>query len=117
MIKPQVSLTKRQYNLYTCHTPNGSSTVDYVLVSESILYQVLYFRVSNCIPTLSDTHCKLEWELLAKYKQENISNDNILHPMSPNYIWGDESAVRYTMALGSDEIQNQYYSCSTVKQF
>jgi hypothetical protein len=56
---------------------------------------------------LSDTHCKLEWELLAKYKQENISYDNILHPMSPNYIWDDESAVRFTMALGSDEIQNQ----------
>ena len=37
--------------------------------------------------------------------------------MSPNYIWDDESAVRFTMALGSDEIQNQYYSCSTVKQF
>lgn len=27
--------------------------------------------------------------------------------MSPNYIWDDESAVRFTMALGSDEIQNQ----------
>ena len=56
---------------------------------------------------MSDKHCKLEWELLAKYKQENISNDNILHPMSPNYIWDDESAVCFTMALGSDEIQNQ----------
>ena len=50
---------------------------------------------------MSDTHCKLERELLAKYKQENISYDNILHP---NYIWGD---VRFTMTLGSDEIQNQ----------
>jgi hypothetical protein len=27
--------------------------------------------------------------------------------MSPNYIWDDESVVRFTMALGSDEIQNQ----------
>jgi hypothetical protein len=53
-----------------------------------------YILVSNFIPTLSDTHCKLEWELLAKYKQENISYDNILHP---NYIWGD---VRFTMTLG-----------------
>ena len=68
MIKLHVSLIKRQYNLYTCHTPNGSSTVDYVLVSESILDQILYFRILNCIPTLSDKHCKLEWELLVKYK-------------------------------------------------
>jgi hypothetical protein len=75
------------FGSYTCDTPNGTCTVDYVLVSESILDQILYFRVSNFIPTLSDTHCKLEWGLLAKYKQENISYDNILHPMSPNYIW------------------------------
>jgi hypothetical protein len=68
MIKPHVSLIKRQYNLYTSHTPNGSSTVDYVLVSESILDQILYFRILNFIPTLSDKHCKLEWELLVKYK-------------------------------------------------
>jgi hypothetical protein len=52
----------------------------------SVLDQILYFTVSNFILILSDTHCKLEWELLAKYKQENISNDNILHPMSPNYM-------------------------------
>lgn len=57
------------FGRYTCHTQNGSSTVDYVLVSESIMDQILYFRVPNCIPTLSDTHCKLEWELPAKYKQ------------------------------------------------
>ena len=95
------------FGSYTCHAPNGSSTVDYVLVSNSILDQILYFRVSNFIPTLSDTHCKLEWELPAKYKQENISNDNILHPIFPTYIWDDESAVRFTMALGSDETQNQ----------
>ena len=52
----------------------------------SVLDQILYFTVSNFILILSDTHCKLEWELLANYKQENISNDNILHPMSPNYM-------------------------------
>ncbi|VDI68815.1 Hypothetical predicted protein, partial [Mytilus galloprovincialis] len=28
----------------TCYTPNGASTVDYVLVSESILNQILYMR-------------------------------------------------------------------------
>jgi hypothetical protein len=51
--------------MWLCPSPY----TNYVLVSESILDQILYFRVSNFIPTLSDTHCKLEWELLAKYKQ------------------------------------------------
>jgi hypothetical protein len=41
---------------YTCYTPNGASVVDYVMVSEGILDQVLYFKVTNFIPTLSDAH-------------------------------------------------------------
>ena len=92
---------------YTCHTPNGSSTVDYVILSESILDQILYFSVSNFIPTLSDTHCKIEWELLATYKQHNTSRNSFTHPMSPNFIWDDDSANHFAMALSSTDIQNQ----------
>ena len=36
--------------------------VDYVLVSENILEQI-FFHVSSFVPTLSDCHCKLEWEI------------------------------------------------------
>ena len=42
---------------YTCYTANGTSIVDYTLVSESILDQILYFNVNNFIPTISDCHC------------------------------------------------------------
>jgi hypothetical protein len=38
---------------YTYYTPNGASVVDYVMVSEGILDQVLYFKVTDFIPTLS----------------------------------------------------------------
>ena len=51
---------------YTCYTPNGASVVDYVLVSENILEQN-FFHVSSFVPTLSDSHCKLEWEISANY--------------------------------------------------
>lgn len=52
---------------FTCYTPNGASVVDYVIVSENILDQVLHFKISEFIPTLSDTHCKLEWTMSAHF--------------------------------------------------
>jgi hypothetical protein len=42
---------------YTCYTPNGCNTVDYAIVSENVLESILYFKVNNCLPTLSDCHC------------------------------------------------------------
>ncbi|XP_063442678.1 uncharacterized protein LOC134722974 [Mytilus trossulus] len=98
------------FGTYTCHTPNGSSTVDYVILSESILDQILYFKVSDFIPTLSDTHCKLEWEILATYKQENLFQDKNTHPLSPNFKWDDDSANNFLMALGSADIQTQLHN-------
>jgi hypothetical protein len=45
------------------------------MVSEGILDQVLYFKVTNFIPTLSDAHCKLEWTMSAKFvSQQKIDN-------------------------------------------
>ena len=41
--------------------------VDYVMVSEGIQDQVLHFKVTDFIPTLSDAHCKLEWTMSAYY--------------------------------------------------
>ena len=68
---------------YTCHTPNGSSTVDYVIVSEKFLDQVLFFRVTEFIPTLSDTHCKLEWAITARYKMTKSNNTVKFHQCPP----------------------------------
>ena len=35
------------------------STVDYLLASENIIDQILFFNISIFIPILSDFHCKL----------------------------------------------------------
>lgn len=55
------------FGKFTCYTPNGFSAVDYVLASESILNQIPFFKVSDFIPTLSDAHCKLSWNIYAKF--------------------------------------------------
>ena len=55
------------FGKFTCHKPTGSSLVDYVIVSEELLDNVLYFKVSDFIPNFSDCHCKLSFSLLVKY--------------------------------------------------
>jgi hypothetical protein len=65
------------FGSYTYYTPNGASVVDYVLVSENILEQ-FFFHVSSFVPTLSDCHCKLEWEISANYC---VSGEPTLAPL------------------------------------
>ena len=94
---------------FTCHTPNGSSVVDYVIVSENIFENILYFKIADFIPTLSDTHCKLEWSLSAKYKlvpDKTINQIINTKQISANYIWDDNSEHYFLTALASSDIQN-----------
>lgn len=93
---------------YTCYLqfPNGASVVHYVMVSEGILDEVLHFKVADFIPTLSDTHCKLEWTMSARY---NIQKDDIvsIHHMEPNFICSDDSSYKFQLAMCSSDIQNK----------
>jgi hypothetical protein len=72
------------FGSFTCFTPNGSSNVDYVIASEEILNDILYFRVSEFMPTLSDTHCKLSWAISARYKI--VKNSDWVNTHSLNQI-------------------------------
>lgn len=84
----------------------GNSIVDYVLASDSLLQDVLYFNVSPFNPILSDCHCKLSWNILSHF---NINhNDNTtLRPMEKKIKWGYSSASDFQSALLSDDIQTQ----------
>ena len=41
------------FSVITRYTPNGTSVVDYTMVSESILDKVLYLHVSDVLATIS----------------------------------------------------------------
>ena len=43
---------------YTCHQPLGSSVVDYMIVSEDMIPNIIYFQIHNYLPDLSD-HCQI----------------------------------------------------------
>ncbi|CAG2184791.1 unnamed protein product [Mytilus edulis] len=91
---------------YTCYTPNGASVVDYSIVSESALDYILYFRVAEFVPTLSDCHCKIEWEMSAQFSA-NLRDDCIdhdLHTMPSRYMWSENSATVFQEALTSPSV-------------
>lgn len=65
------------------------------------------FHVSSFVPTLSDCHCKLEWEISANYCVSGELDVPIkTYDISPNCIWSDDSATEFQCALSSDQIQN-----------
>ena len=93
---------------FTCYTTHGASTVDYVLVSEGILDHILYLKVNDFIPCLSDCHCLIQWSISAKYSNEHvhIENCNTIE-MSPGYKWSDESSFLFQEASSSPELKQR----------
>ena len=91
---------------YTCFTPNGASVVDYTIVSEDALQNILYFKILEFNPTLSDCHCKLEWEMSANYSLTPTSSEECsMHPMPLRYIWSENYTSAFQEALSSSALQ------------
>jgi hypothetical protein len=56
---------------------NGTSVVDYIIMSEDLIQQTLNCKVSNVIPCLSDCHCKVSFMLLALSSSSIVYGSNI----------------------------------------
>lgn len=61
---------------YTCYKPVGCSVIDYFIVSESLMSQILYMTVSDFITDFSDCHCKLSLTIfsLIRKKESNAKS-------------------------------------------
>ena len=86
---------------YTSYNYNGKCVVDYMLASENLLSQVLYFNVGLNIPRLSD-HSKICCKIVANF----LPNPNVdkLQPFSAVYKWSSISADNFTDALSSNSV-------------
>ena len=92
---------------YTCIKPIGNSVVDYVIMSENLLEDTLFFHVNDFLSTLSDCHCKLTFGLLAKYTATEENKDTCSNSLFPGkYIWSETSTQIFQDTLCQPDIKN-----------
>ena len=81
---------------------------DYTIVSENAPINILYYTISEFNPTLSDCHCKLEWEMSANHSVTPTSSEECsMHPMPLRYIWSEDSTSAFREAMSSSALQLQ----------
>lgn len=89
---------------YTCIKPMGNSIVDYVIMSENLLEDILFFHVHDFLSTLSDCHCKLTFGLLARYTiNEKEDETNVLFP--GKYVWSENCTQIFQDTLCQPDIK------------
>ena len=70
--------------MYTSYKYNGNSVVDYMIASQNLLTQILYFNDGFNIPRLSD-HSKLSCRIMANCCSEPGTEKLVELP--PKYKW------------------------------
>ena len=63
---------------FTCHTSNGESTVDYIIVSDSLIPNVCEFSVDLLDGTISDVHSAISMSL--------SPDSSTVHPANPEDV-------------------------------
>jgi exonuclease III len=96
---------------FTCHRPQGSSVVDFMIASEELLDRLKYFQVHDKL-TLSD-HCKISTLLACNIIKPTILNPIHLSPLPYRYTWNPDSPTAYQDALTSPDIQKELNSLYT----
>ena len=90
------------HGMYTSYKYNGNSAVDYMIASENLFTQILYFNVGLNIPRLSD-HSKLSGRIMANYCSEP-GTEKLFKPQ-PKYKWSSISASAFQGALFTKNIK------------
>ena len=98
------------YGKFTSQTPTGASVVDYVIASEELLKDVIYFHVHSCIPVLSDClHSKVSvFFLNSSFMRDILHNRNTKMPDC--FKWNKFSSEKFKNALHDKEISQKIKS-------
>jgi hypothetical protein len=82
----------------TCHKYNGSSMVDYGIVSEALFNDILYFHVHNNFTHISD-HCQISLCIhilqIAQYSLPKLK----MEPIARGFTWDSNSPLLFQKAL------------------
>lgn len=95
---------------FTCHTPRGSSTIDYFLASRTLSYFVHSMKVHD-LSVFSD-HCMISVKLKLFYEsccdpqnEPDVTDTNSCSYAPDRFIWTESARVRYREAFSSQGIQ------------
>ena len=95
---------------YTCHTPRGSSTVDYFIASRSLSHFIHSMKVHD-LSILSD-HCLISVNLKLhsqhSYVEERSSSEDNTPCFAPDrFVWSECSKSKYNEVFTSSIIQRK----------
>ena len=86
---------------YTCYKYNGQSVVDYFIVNEKFINNIILFKVGN-ISYLSD-HCSISIIInLKKGLNNNSYNKYKLEKLTDKFVWSDSSSDLFKTILSSE---------------
>ena len=78
----------------TCQKPTGASVVDYMIASEELLKDIIYFHMHPFPPLFSDCHSKISVCIKATVKHNNcVRNEN--NRMPDSFKWNKYSSQRF----------------------
>ncbi|MEW8146389.1 MAG: hypothetical protein AB2788_11585, partial [Candidatus Thiodiazotropha endolucinida] len=91
--------TDKGIGKYTYVGSSGSSVVDYVIVSESLLNNISQFCV--CDPNILSDHCTLTFSLTSKQKHEqgDLNEKHYGQRIDKKYVWKPEETENYVSGL------------------
>ena len=92
----------------TCQKPNDSNVVDYVISSEELLKDVIYFHVHQFKPLYSDCHSKISFSLKALFQPKTFLKTD--EKMPSQFKWSKSSTEKFKRALRNQEIVSQISS-------
>ena len=86
----------------TCHEHNGSSTVDYAVVSEHMNKYIKKFQILD--PSVGSDHCPIELELLLTPATNRTKNYSPTQQLTPTK-WNDVTKHEFNIRINSEEIK------------
>ena len=87
---------------------NGFSTVDYVLTSEELLKDIIYFHVHEFKPLFSHCHSKVSFSVKASCKPRAFTKND--EEMPSQFKWTQYSPEKLNRALNNPEIKSHINS-------
>ena len=90
---------------FTCQKWNGQSTVDYCLASPGVYSQILFFKVGQFLPLLSD-HCPISIALKSQFYQSQRDKESETYSFIPKpqkLSWDKNIATRFEQFIQTSD--------------